>query len=170
MAAARWDSSSKQQTRTHTHVLVVRPPPPARRSVPRWEKDFCESQGVPWKKVMDPDAGLNADAEGSVATWDDSGAVEALLAARRRYWAETNGRRARVPCWVPPPPGPGLYCDVIVDDGGGQVDPELDAEYEEALRAMELAWEQNENVRVLTASQLPDDFVPVATGWDDDDV
>ena len=35
---------------------------------------------------------------------------------------------------------------------------------------MELAWEQNENVRVLTASELPDDFVPVATGWDDDDV
>jgi len=33
---------------------------------------------------------------------------------------------------------------------------------------MELAWEQNENVRVLTAFELPHDFVPVATGWDDD--
>jgi len=166
MAAARWDSSSKQ-TRTHTHVLVARPPL-ARRSVPRWEKDFCESQGVPWKKVMNPDVGLNADAEGSIARWDDSGAVEALLAARRRYWVETNGGlRCRA---VPPPPGPDLYCDVIIDDDGGPVDPELDAEYEEALRAMEVAWEQNENVRVLTASELPDDFVPVATGWDDDDV
>ena len=38
----------------------------------------------------------------------------------------------------------------------------VDAEYGEALRAMDLAWEQNENVRVLTASEMPHDFVPVA--------
>jgi hypothetical protein len=63
-----------------------------------------------------------------------------------------------------------LYYDVIIDDDGELVDPELDAEYEEALRAMEVTWEQNENVRVLTASELPDDFVPLATAWDDDDV
>ncbi|CAN6220308.1 unnamed protein product [Urochloa humidicola] len=139
---------------------VRRPPrpPPVRRSVAQWEKDFCESHGVPWRKVTDPDVGLNADAEGSVARWDDSAAVEALLAAKRRYWAEINGGLKAV---ITPPPGPGLYCDeVVVEHGGGDVDAELDAEYEAAKRDMEMAWEEN--------ARLRDDFVPVPTGWDVD--
>ncbi|XP_062179429.1 uncharacterized protein LOC133884048 [Phragmites australis] len=135
-------------------------PPPVRRSVAPWEKDFCESHGVPWKKVTDRDAGLNADAEGRVALWDDSGAVQALLAAKKRYWAEINGgltRRA-----VPPLPDRSMYIDEIVEDG---VDPELDAEYEAALRAMEAAWLEN---LALQVARRRDDFVPVATGWDVD--
>ncbi|CAN6337787.1 unnamed protein product [Urochloa humidicola] len=143
-----------------------RPPrsPPLRRSVAAWEKEFCESLGVPWRKVTDPLAGLNAEGPGGrVAQWDDSAAVEALLAAKRRYWAQINGG---IKVATPPPPGPGLYCDEVVDDGGDvYVDPELDAEYEAARRAMEDAWE--ENVR-LREAKLRDDFVPVATGWDVD--
>ncbi|CAN6351202.1 unnamed protein product [Urochloa humidicola] len=142
-------------------------PPPARRCVAAWEKEFCESRGVPWRKVTDPLAGLNAEGPGGrMALWDDSAAVEALLAAKRRYWAEINGG-IKVTTTPPLPPGPGLYCDEVVDDGGGgvYVDPELDAEYEAARRAMEDAWE--ENVR-LREAKLRDDFVPVATGWDVD--
>ncbi|XP_062179430.1 uncharacterized protein LOC133884049 [Phragmites australis] len=169
-AAPWWDSRSSSRT----HLPVARPlfgrrqphPPPVRRSVAQWERDFCESCGVPWKKVTDPDVALNAEGEwGRVARWDDSGAVRALLAAKKRYWAEINGGLVRRT--VPPLPDPDMYCDVIVEDGGG-VDPDLDKEYEEALRAMERAWERNENLRVLTAAELPDDFVPVATGWDVD--
>jgi hypothetical protein len=165
-AVSCWDSG-----RTHDHLMMTtaarpwcarRPPrpPPARRSVAPWEKDFCESRGVPWRKVTDPDVGLNADAEGGVARWDDSGAVEALLAAKKRYWAEINGG---LKVAAPPPPGPGMYCDEIVAEGG--VDPELDAEYEAALRAMEDAWEENVRLREV---KLRDDFVPVPTGWDVD--
>ena len=93
-------SSGRRDANLRTTAAAARPwwhcrrpprPPPARRSVAPWEKSFCESRGVPWRKVTDPGVGLNADAEGSVARWDDSGAVEALLAARRRYWAEING-------------------------------------------------------------------------------
>ncbi|CAN6162950.1 unnamed protein product [Urochloa humidicola] len=143
---------------------VRRPPrpPPVRRSVAQWEKDFCESHGVPWRKVTDPDVGLNADAEGSVARWDDSAAVEALLAAKRRYWAEINGGLKLAV--VTPPPGPGLYCDdVTVEEG--DVDAELDAEYEAAKRDMEMAWEENARLR---EAKMRDDFVPVPTGWDVD--
>jgi hypothetical protein len=50
--------------------------------VARWEKDFCESQGVPWKKITDPDASLNGRC-GRIALWDDSGAEQALLDARK---------------------------------------------------------------------------------------
>ena len=163
-------SSGRRDANLRTTAAAARPwwhcrrpprPPPARRSVAPWEKGFCESRGVPWRKVTDPGVGLNADAEGSVARWDDSGAVEALLAARRRYWAEINGGLKGK---AAPPPGPGMYCDVIADGEGG-VDPELDAEYEAALRAMEDAWEQNVK---LQEAKLRDDFVPVPTGWDVD--
>ena len=41
------------------------------------------------------------------------------------------------------------------------MDLELDAEYEEALHDMERVWEQNMNTKVLTASELLGDFVPV---------
>ncbi|KAL6865274.1 hypothetical protein ACP4OV_016425 [Aristida adscensionis] len=152
---------------------VRRPPrpPPARRSVAAWEKDFCGSRGVPWKKVTDPRVGLNADPEGTVARWDDSGAVEALLAAKRRYWAEINGGlavrpRAGAGASPPAPGAPGMYLDVIAEEeehGGGGVDAELDAEYEAAVRDMEAAREEN---RRLQVAKLRDDFVPVATGWD----
>jgi hypothetical protein len=165
-ALSCWDSG-----KTHTYLMTAparpwcarRPPrpPPVRRSVAPWEKDFCESRGVPWRKVTDPDVGLNADAEGSVARWDDSGAVEALLAAKKRYWADINGG---LKVDVTPPPGPGMYCDLI-PEGEGSVDPELDAEYEAALRDMEVAWEEN---RRLQVAKLRDDYVPVATGWDVD--
>ncbi|CAL4966749.1 unnamed protein product [Urochloa decumbens] len=158
-------------SRTHLMTMTAarpwcarRPPrpPPVRRSVAPWEKDFCESLGVPWRKVTDPCVGLNADADGSVARWDDSAAVEALLAAKRRYWAEINGGLV-----APPPPVPGLYCDDVIVDvpGGGAVDPELEAEYEAALRDMEMAWEENARLR---EAKLRDDFVPVPTGWDVD--
>jgi hypothetical protein len=96
----------------------------------------------------------------ALGVWDDSGAVEALLAAKKRYWAEINGGLKVV---AAPPPGPGMYCDEIVGEGG--VDPELDAEYEAALRAMEDAWEENVRLREV---KLQDDFVPVPTGWDVD--
>ena len=164
-ALSSWDSGRTQLMTT----VPARPwcarrpprPPPVRRSVAPWEKDFCESRGVPWRKVTDPDVGLNADAEGNVARWDDSGAVEALLAAKKRYWAEINGG-LKVTRLTPPPPGPGMYCDLI---GEGSVDPELDAEYEAALRDMEVAWEEN---RRLLLAKLRDDYVPVDTGWDVD--
>ena len=42
-----------------------------------------------------------------------------------------------------------------------QSSSELDAEYEEALHDMERVWEQNMNTKVLTASELLGDFVPV---------
>jgi hypothetical protein len=134
-------------------------PPPIRRTIAQWEKDFCESRGVSWKKVTDPDAGFNADPGGSVARWDDTGAVHALLDAKKRYWAEINGGLAG----APPLPDPDMYIDKVDDDG--EVDPELDAEYEAALRAMEEAWEENEKLQVAV---MRGDFVPVATGWDDD--
>ncbi|KAL6610073.1 hypothetical protein ACP70R_040042 [Stipagrostis hirtigluma subsp. patula] len=146
------------------HCRRLPRPPPARRSVAPWEKDFCASRGVPWKKVTDPDVGLNADAEGSVARWDDSGAVQALLAAKKRYWAEINGGLVKPRAAVPPLPDPDMYIDVVPKDGAGVVDPELDAEYEAAKRAMEAAWEENLRLQV---AKLRDDFVPVATGWDD---
>ena len=57
-----------------------------------------------------------------------------------------------------------MYCDLI-PNGEGSVDPELDSEYEAALRDMEVAWEEN---RRLQVAKLRDDFVPVATGWDVD--
>ncbi|KAL6610072.1 hypothetical protein ACP70R_040041 [Stipagrostis hirtigluma subsp. patula] len=163
MAAARWDSSSSGNANLLVARWRRRPPclPPVRRSVAAWEKDFCESHGVPWRKVTDPSVGLNAEGPGGrVGRWDDSGAVEALLAARRRYWAGINGGLARRT--VPPLPDPDMYLDVVVEGGGGGgVDPELDAEYEEARRAM-----KNNSFRVLTSAELPDDFVPVPTGWD----
>ena len=97
--------------------------------------DFFESRGVPWRKVTDPGVGLNADAEGSVARWDDSGAVEALLAARRRYWAEINGGlRAARGAAVPPLPDPDMYVDAVVEEDGGAADPAVEAEYAAALR------------------------------------
>ncbi|KAK3135593.1 hypothetical protein QOZ80_5BG0420790 [Eleusine coracana subsp. coracana] len=134
-------------------------PPPIRRSIAQWEKDFCESRGVPWKKITDPDSGINADPEGNVARWDDSGAVEALLDAKKRYWAEINGGLAG----APPLPDPDMYIDKVDDEDDCVDDPELDAEYEAALRAMEVAWEENAK---LQAAMRRDDFVPVATGWD----
>ncbi|OEL19025.1 hypothetical protein BAE44_0019957, partial [Dichanthelium oligosanthes] len=141
-------------------------PPPVRRSVAPWEKNFCESRGVPWRKVTDQSAGLNAEGPGGrVARWDDSGAVEALLAARKRYWAEINGG-IRLPHagGVPPLPDSDMYIDVVVeDDDGGAVDPEVEAEYEAAVRDMERAREESAR---LHAAKLRDDFVPVPTGWD----
>jgi hypothetical protein len=113
---------------------------------------------VPWKKVTHPDAGLNGPC-GRVAQWDDSGAVEALLDARRRYWAEINGGLAG----APPLPDPDMYIDVVEEDGIGYVDPELDAEYEAALRAVKQAREESARLQVAA---LRDDFVPVPTGWD----
>ena len=162
-ALCSWDSGTHLMTAPARPWCIRRPPrpPPVRCSVAPWEKDFCESHGVPWRKVTDPDVGLNADAEGTVARWDDSGAVEALLAAKKRYWAEINGGLKVV---TPPPPGPGMYCDLI-PEGKGSVDPELDAEYEAALRDMEVAWEENHRLQV---AKLRDDYVPVATGWDVD--
>ena len=157
-------------TTTTTTTAAARPrwhcrrpprPPPARRSVAPWETDFCESRGVPWRKVTDPAVGLNADADGNVARWDDSGAVEALLAARRRYWAEINGGLKAA---VPPLPDPDMYIDAVVEDGGGAVDPAVEAEYAAALRDMEHAREESAR---LHAAKLRDDFVPVPTGWDD---
>jgi hypothetical protein len=141
-------------------------PPPVRRSVAPWEKDFCESRGVPWRKVTDPGAGLNAEGPGGrVARWDDSGAVEALLAARRRYWAEINGGlKAARGAAVPPLPDPDMYIDAVVEDDGGAVDPTVEAEYEAAVRDMERAREESAR---LHAAKLRDDFVPVPTGWDD---
>ncbi|KAL6610075.1 hypothetical protein ACP70R_040044 [Stipagrostis hirtigluma subsp. patula] len=56
-----------------------------------------------------------------------------------------------------------MYIDVVPEDGAGVVDPELDAEFEAAKRAMEAAWEENLRLQV---AKLRDDFVPVATGWD----
>ncbi|KAL6610107.1 hypothetical protein ACP70R_040076 [Stipagrostis hirtigluma subsp. patula] len=169
MAALSWVGSSSKTT----HLpAVARPwcarrpprPPPVRRSVAPWERDFCESRGVPWSKVTDPNAGLNAEGPGGrVARWDDSGAVEALLAARSRYWAEINGgiKPAR---GVPPLPGPDLYVDDVVDeDGGVEEDAEVEAEYEAAVRGMERAREESAR---LHAAKLRDDFVPVPTGWD----
>ena len=140
-------------------------PPPVRRSVAPWEKDFCESRGVPWRKVTDPAVGLNADADGNVARWDDSGAVEALLAARRRYWAEINGGlRAARGAAVPPLPDPDMYVDAVVEEDGGAADPAVEAEYAAALQDMERAREESAR---LHAAKLRDDFVPVPTGWDD---
>ncbi|KAL6844972.1 hypothetical protein ACP4OV_025145 [Aristida adscensionis] len=130
---------------------VRRPPrpPPVRRSMAAWEKDFCASRGVPWKKVTDPDVGLNADADGN-----------------RRYWAEINGGLVNPRAAAPPLPDSDMYIDVIGEDGGGGgVDPELDTEYEVALRDMERAREQYKD-SFRTSLELPADYVPVPTGWD----
>ncbi|CAN6351233.1 unnamed protein product [Urochloa humidicola] len=137
-------------------------PPPARRCVAAWEKEFCESRGVPWRKVTDPLAGLNAEgAGGRVALWDDSAAVEALLAAKRRYWAQINGG-IKVTT-TPPLPDPDMYIDAVVaEDGGEEDDPAVEAEYEAAVRDMERAREESARLR---AAVLRDDFVPVPTGW-----
>ncbi|XP_062179426.1 uncharacterized protein LOC133884043 [Phragmites australis] len=158
MAPLSWIDISK------AHLLVAHRPPPVRRSVAPWEKDFCESRGVPWRKVTDPNAGLNAEGpDGRVARWDDSGAMQALRAARSRYWAEINGG-IKLARGVPPLPGPDMYCDVIVDACGAEVeDPEVEAEYAAAVRDMERA--RQESLR-LHAAKLRDDFVPVPTGWD----
>ncbi|CAN6328477.1 unnamed protein product [Urochloa humidicola] len=135
-----------------------RPPPVRRLVAAAWEKDFCESRGVPWRKVTDPRAGLNAEGPGGrVARWDDSAAVEALMAARRRYLAEINGSGA-----VPPLPDPDMYIDAVVEVGGVVDDPALEAEYEAAVRDMECAREESARLR---AAMLRDDFVPVPTGW-----
>jgi hypothetical protein len=141
------------------------PPPVRRRSVAPWEKDFCESRGVPWRKVTDPGAGLNAEGPGGrVARWDDSGAVEALLAARKRYWAEINGGIGLAHAGgVPPLPDPDMYVDAVIEDDGSPVDPAVEAEYEAAVRDMERAREEGAWLR---AAMLRDDFVPVPTGWD----
>ena len=91
MAALCWAENGSSKAGAHD-VRVAHPwccrrrPPPVRRSVAPWEKDFCESCGVPWRKVTDRWAGLNAEGpDGRVARWDDSGAVKALLASRKRY-------------------------------------------------------------------------------------
>ncbi|TVU19138.1 hypothetical protein EJB05_35272, partial [Eragrostis curvula] len=138
-------------------------------SVARWEKEFCEANGVPWKKVTDPSAGLNGEGPGGrVACWDDSGAVHALLAAKKRYWAEINGGIST----APPLPDPNMYIDVVVDDeddGGveeeekGRYAEAVEAEYAAAVRDMERAREEGRRMR---AAAMRDDFVPVPTGWD----
>ncbi|TVU19132.1 hypothetical protein EJB05_35266, partial [Eragrostis curvula] len=139
--------------------------PAVRRSVARWEKDFCEVNGVPWKKVTDQNAGLNAEGpDGRVASWDDSGAVQALLDAKKRYWAEING--GVIVYAVPPLPDPDMYTDVVVDDeeeGGGYAEA-VEKEYAAAVRDMERAREEGRRMR---AAATRDDFVPVPTGWDD---
>ena len=93
MAALCWAENGSSKAGAHdvqvAHPWCCRRPPrepPVRRSVAPWEKDFCESCGVPWRKVTNRWAGLNAEGpDGRVASWDDSGAVKALLASRKRY-------------------------------------------------------------------------------------
>ncbi|TVU19133.1 hypothetical protein EJB05_35267, partial [Eragrostis curvula] len=166
-------SKSTQQPVSARPWSARRPPrcAPVRRSVARWEKEFCEANGVPWKKVTDPCAGLNAEGPGGrVACWDDSGAVQALLAAKKRYWAEING--GVIGHAVPPLPDPDMYIDVVVDDedGGGEEEEEkgryadaVEKEYAAAVRDMERAGEEGRRMR---AAARRDDFVPVPTGWD----
>jgi hypothetical protein len=153
MAALCWAENGSSKAGAHD-VQVARPWC-CRRSVAPWEKDFCESCGVPWRKVTDRWAGLNAEGpDGRVARWDDSGAVEALLAARKRYWAEINGG---LKVAVPPLPNPDMYIDVIVEDDDGVARPEVEAEYEAAVRDMERAREESAR---LHAAKLRNDFVP----------
>jgi hypothetical protein len=60
--------------------------------------------------------------------------VDALLHAKKRYWAEINGGLAG----APPLPDPDMYIDVVVDDdGSAEVDAEVEAEYVAAVRDME---------------------------------
>ncbi|CAL5094632.1 unnamed protein product [Urochloa decumbens] len=166
--AAVSDSTSRSR-RNADDVVGARPwrfRRPPRSSVAAWEKDFCESRGVPWLKVTDPLAGLNAEGPGGrVALWDDSAAEEALLAAKKRYLAEINGGARG----VPPLPDPDMYIDAVDDEedggGGGAVDDKdraAEAEYEAAVRDMERAREESARLR---AAMLRDDFVPVPTGW-----
>ena len=57
-----------------------------------------------------------------------------------------------------------MYIDVIVEhDDDGVARPEVEAEYEAAVRDMERAREESAR---LHSSKLRDDFVPVPTGWD----
>jgi hypothetical protein len=153
MAALVYQNATRSSTTAHPAVRRPPRPPPIRRSVAHWEKDFCEFRGVPWKKVADPNAGLNGEGPcGRVARWDDSGAVDALLDAKKRYWAEINGGLAG----APPLPDPDMYIDVVMGDDGSA---EVEAEYAAAERA-------REKCARMRADKMRDDYVPVPTGWD----
>ncbi|KAL8500909.1 hypothetical protein ACS0TY_020481 [Phlomoides rotata] len=95
------------------------PPLSSDNRVPSWEVDYCNSVGVPWKKVFASKKYIYGYP--SVLNWDGSAAEEALQNAKERFWAVIND----LPC-DNPLPDPDLYIDEI--DWNPQMDPELMAE------------------------------------------
>lgn len=101
----------------HRSSANRRPPQARQKSVPSWEKKFCESIClIPWHKLLEAKKFMHL--YDNVVRWNDTAAEEAFKNAKSRFWAEMNG----LPCNVKSP-DPDTYIDKV--DWNTSVDPEL---------------------------------------------
>lgn len=97
---ARNGSSDHRFRPTNSATKVWKP------TVPSWEKEYCESVGLPWKELCKAKEYISC--YDSVLNWNDSAGEEAFHLAKERYWAKYNGHSCHFP-----PSDPDIYIDVI---------------------------------------------------------
>ena len=87
-------------------------------TVPSWEKEYCDSVGLPWKELCKAKEYISF--YDSVLNWNNSAGEEAFHVAKERYWAKYNGHSCHLP-----PPDPDIYIDVIDCNAEQLLDVEL---------------------------------------------
>ncbi|XP_020103762.1 uncharacterized protein LOC109720835 [Ananas comosus] len=127
------------------------------QTVPRWERDFCTSEGsIPWKKLCETKKLMYLYE--NVAKWDDSEGKEAFQNAKARYWAKIHGLKCDIPL-----PNPDMYIDVVDQDT--IIDPQLIEDlYKKPPPQNGSETESNCFLNLESLNQE----VP-ATGWGDDE-
>ncbi|PIA48288.1 hypothetical protein AQUCO_01400704v1 [Aquilegia coerulea] len=128
--------------------------------IPSWEKNFITNVGrISWKRFMYCQKGL--DLYPDIYQWDDSAGAEAFHNAKKRFWAEINGRPIDNSL-----PDPDMHIDKIDwNKEEAEMDPEL-------YKDLENVFVVPDDVKAgfVDNSLYCNDQPIVPTGWGDDEL